>query len=153
MLKTTLKANYDFFAKLELGELFTNGYRQRVLVKRFANKTVSMIPTWVNRPNLFHRNGKTRRRSGRQLWYLICSFSCFSILPDVLSRHANLPQLARYSNDRSAMQFILFHDTYFTSQHPTEIRSLAAFLVQGSRLHDVFWLTNTIVDFVSILCG
>lgn len=48
------------------------------------------------------------------------------------------------------MQFILFHDVYPTALHTAEIRSLAAYLLEFSRLHDVFTLVDKMVDFVSI---
>lgn len=61
-----LKFNGAFFSEILHGELRANGNRQRVLVKRFANKTVCDIPMHRNCPELLvsHRSEATRRRSG-----------------------------------------------------------------------------------------
>lgn len=81
---------------------------------------------------------------------MVLLFSSNLLMSDIFSRHANLPQLAGCSSDRSAMQFILFHDAYDLSRHTAEIRSLAAFLLEFTRLHDALSLANKMIDFVSI---
>lgn len=78
---------------------------------------------------------------------MVISFSNFRSYLMSLSRHPHIVKLFGCSNDRSTMQFIFFHDDI--SRNAAEVNSLAAFLLEFSRSHDVFSLVDTMIDFVS----
>lgn len=79
---------------------------------------------------------------------MVISFSNFRSCLTSLSWHPNIVQLVGCSNDRSPIQFILFHDDI--SRDAAEVNNLAAFLLEFSRSHDVFSLVDMMIDFVSI---
>lgn len=141
-----LKNATAFFADAELGEICSTG--QRVLVKKAAHKTVRVVITKRTPSNSNHR-------SEIRMWgyggnYGI-SNSCYSLSPNTLSRHANLPHLIGCSKTQSNTQFILFYDDMSCAASRTsQLRSLAAFVLDTFRTQDVFSIIDMLVDFVSV---
>lgn len=129
-----LKNATAFFADAELGEICSTG--QRVIVKKVAHKTVRvMILKWTP-SNSNHRSEIRMWRYGGNYGK---SISCYSLTSDTLSRHANLPHLIGCSKPQSNTQFMLFYDDMSCAASRTsQLRSLAAFVLDTFRTQDVF---------------
>lgn len=106
----TIKALSGFFANLGHGELRANGDRQRVLVQRVANKTVSMIPAQLECPNLPLRNEIRRRGSGETYGtFFLASRSVLTSLAGTKTSHSwlDVQTIDQQCSSSFSMMFIL----------------------------------------------